>query len=1767
MAEGQVELDASSQVSASEGGWRPRASTPNGPNPMSPSKRAPSPIGDDAERSRAGNSTDSPPLPDAADAVGLGLDPDVLATPAPAPRQSVPPMSAWKSMPGFEELDESWVNNSQQDQGHSAAAVHLPEPLHREENTNVSSRSGQDIAAAGPEQETSLNDFVPAQSKQGPITSAATETSFYDIPAGSSTDAVQETPKPIIDHTDPTPLERTSFSIREGPQGGSSVPRESDGAEMLQAGPSRPTMRKRSEETSRDSRRQSTVRTDGTISAPESVGDEQSILLRTRQRPRSSSHSRALDRGAADVQTHAPHEREHGNASQIEGDSSSAAAGVTASEGAGATFLHHSDVSELPPILRPAWKAAAPGVADPRTPLGKKGKGRGLIGGDMFTPLKLQTMFKTPTPPDAPPVKDLASRSDRGQPAEATDSPSPQDRQIGGQASDRDSTDKTSTNPNAPRTPPRTQPKHLVPSFANAAFTFRSSFHQHERIGSPFAHIATPRTAQKKRGLSAEAFAHIGQASAPGKMAASGLASSTQALPVRLFAFPNEKALTAGSAESDAQRNIGRSASVDAIDEAADEAPCEPIHPASEVVARDEEIPERKRLRLCEPTDRSHDHTDSRDLSQTHKESTQSDAGCSVQSLSPLRLSVRRSSGPKTADSPSVPGSRQEEDQSPRKIFRWYSAAGQVDREIAQDQTDAIDLRSSSWSDDEHRRDSEVAAQEERLRCVRERRTKSHVRGQDHPRPVSTAAAPPKVVLVDVNGESEELPASAHSRTYSQSSMLPSSSSAQRQSLSSTLVNAPAVEHDSPAAAKTSAVAPPVSSTMGRGHQLQGAIQEVSVETLASTTPREGSFQSTDARISSMEARHGSVSPSLDGTRATNAESSSRATPGGTEWPANSPGGPTHDRKSPSVRNGTPPILRPTYALQHLNSLPKSGSALRNEVIWPDGDDSTSTASLESARTRSLSPPASGQKRSASSPPTIRSVAVTPRRDDPTSVQPPRSILKSGPRDFATPDRTRSSLEPPRSITFADGKALSKKMPDNSPLQARRAGQGSVADDSLIAGSDAKPRPTEVTTQVSSATQRSAVEAADRAARIQELLEQVRQLALGEDEDHRPDQNRKGVASTFLPEREDSWEAPSPTSRYSQRVDLLANLRQSTASSRGGKSVWNFDESAAERTFLTQASFNIAHDRIVEALTDVVPFVPDWEELKKVDLSGRRLESLVRLKEFVPQLQSLHMDHNTVSYLTGLPSSLRILTASSNTLSPIASFGHLHGLETLDISDNGITDLSSLDVLTHLRHLKADGNGISSIAGIAGLEHLHTLSLRRNTMGSLDLLQTSWRRLQDLDVSHNRLSYVASLSSCKHLKALNLSHNDLSRLDLGPKLPKLRELRVSSNLHLERLDVLPARELHTLYADFCALTKIDHLGSLSQLVNLSVRQQFTSKRGGFAWPASQVEGVQRLFLSGNAFSSGLDREMSPTMGSDNALLRWPTRSDLVPKAFSNLVYLELAGCQLETLPVGFSVLFPDLHQLNLDHNLFSRLPAGCFAGLTRLKRASVVGCRLRSTRSLVEAFEGCESLAVLDTRMNPATLGLYPPLMTPSARREAAATKAYVAPTPNQETFRPDVAQRRWQQEQRSERRRETGLYEKSFFHKRHSAPHHRAAQDGANSDDESMGCDIEVTDSSSGGVASRHCSAAFSPTAGFALSDAHFVRTLPTSFSLSRALHRGTLGLVCPALVWLDGLVLGQDEVSRAEKILLQDEEEFASPTKSERRRRRKADTTGPRK
>ncbi|TFK48628.1 hypothetical protein OE88DRAFT_1663703 [Heliocybe sulcata] len=307
------------------------------------------------------------------------------------------------------------------------------------------------------------------------------------------------------------------------------------------------------------------------------------------------------------------------------------------------------------------------------------------------------------------------------------------------------------------------------------------------------------------------------------------------------------------------------------------------------------------------------------------------------------------------------------------------------------------------------------------------------------------------------------------------------------------------------------------------------------------------------------------------------------------------------------------------------------------------------------------------------------------------------------------PSRPSSSLAPtPLRSALKSGGATPNKTPANHPAWRRRS----------VSFSDGKREG-----QIRGLSKNSGTLSAPEADGSNAMSPRTRRIA----------KMMAQLEGTSYEEESPSKVTARPPAEEIQPFSLQATPANSTSASADGR---NSSRSASVRstksfqkgnaTFLTECSFGVAHDRLVQVITDVQPFEPHWEQLGAIDLSNKNLDSVARLKEFLPRLDSLCLDRNQVSYLSGIPSTVRSLSAASNVLTSVTSFNHLRNLENLDISGNDVDSLRQLECLRHLRELRADGNKVASVDGLEKLDGLVKLSLEGNAIGDVQLEKCRW---------------------------------------------------------------------------------------------------------------------------------------------------------------------------------------------------------------------------------------------------------------------------------------------------------------------------------------------------------------------------------------------------------------------------------------------------------
>ncbi|KAG5639424.1 hypothetical protein H0H81_002292 [Sphagnurus paluster] len=220
--------------------------------------------------------------------------------------------------------------------------------------------------------------------------------------------------------------------------------------------------------------------------------------------------------------------------------------------------------------------------------------------------------------------------------------------------------------------------------------------------------------------------------------------------------------------------------------------------------------------------------------------------------------------------------------------------------------------------------------------------------------------------------------------------------------------------------------------------------------------------------------------------------------------------------------------------------------------------------------------------------------------------------------------------------------------------------------------------------------------------------------------------------------------------------------------------------------------------------------------------------------------------------------------------------------------------------------------------------------------------------------------------------AVSLDSNELKELELEGTMPKLRILRVSGN-RLHQLRVASVPNLRTLYADNNSLSSLVKVDRLTKLENLSLRNQ--SGRG-LNLLTRDVRDVKRLYLSGGRyFVPGVEAvALTGCIDVGN-----PLKSGFLNEPCYNLLYLEVAACRLTALPEDLGRLVPNLRVLNLNYNFLE--DARPLEGLTRLRKLTMIGSRLKGTKPLIRLLQRMPDVEMLDFRMNPCTLGWYLPLL------------------------------------------------------------------------------------------------------------------------------------------------------------------------------------------
>ncbi|KAI1453787.1 hypothetical protein F4805DRAFT_356602 [Annulohypoxylon moriforme] len=388
-----------------------------------------------------------------------------------------------------------------------------------------------------------------------------------------------------------------------------------------------------------------------------------------------------------------------------------------------------------------------------------------------------------------------------------------------------------------------------------------------------------------------------------------------------------------------------------------------------------------------------------------------------------------------------------------------------------------------------------------------------------------------------------------------------------------------------------------------------------------------------------------------------------------------------------------------------------------------------------------------------------------------------------------------------------------------------------------------------------------------------------------------------------------------------------------------------------------------AIQNLVEKITEVEPFEPDWDSMQELDINDKHLTTLHMLDEFCTNVITLNASNNSIEHLDGVPEAVRNLRITNNHLSELTAWGHLMNLQYVDVSNNQISSLHAFKDLVHLRNLRADNNQITSLDGIKMHDSLQVLRARGNLIDEVNFDGTKLQRLTELDLENNQITSIQGVEQLTCLATLNLQHNGLSYFapSADVSVPNLRYLTLSNN-ELTTFDVAWFPSLRLLHMDRNQLVTITGFSRCRRLDSLSLREQ----RGDEPLDPSFLDAayeIRKLFLSGNLLGT-----FNPSVD------------------FLNLQYLELANCGLQNLPPDLGQLMPNLRVLNLNMNAIDDVSALRY--IPRLKKLLAAGNRLADAGQVADVLAGFPHLQRLDLRDNPATLGFYGPALLALAQKD-----------------------------------------------------------------------------------------------------------------------------------------------------------------------------------
>lgn len=375
----------------------------------------------------------------------------------------------------------------------------------------------------------------------------------------------------------------------------------------------------------------------------------------------------------------------------------------------------------------------------------------------------------------------------------------------------------------------------------------------------------------------------------------------------------------------------------------------------------------------------------------------------------------------------------------------------------------------------------------------------------------------------------------------------------------------------------------------------------------------------------------------------------------------------------------------------------------------------------------------------------------------------------------------------------------------------------------------------------------------------------------------------------------------------------------------------------------------------------------DLQLIEEVDLASHRLESVKELKGFLPGLKKINLSKNRLVFLEGVNSGVKELDVLDNMLNNLTTFAHLTKLYRLNAARNQILGFSCLSTCDTLLILNISGNKITSLKGVERLVCLTELNCLHNSLtNEVDCSKLKLPNLIKLNLLNNEITLVTSINALPKLVVLNLNENKLTKITCETRHTNLKKLELKFN-QMRILNLRPYPQLRILRIDGNALGVSD-FHRLNNLEELLAKCQSSPNIVDLV-----VKGacdVRMLDLSGNQFFD---------------IIYFSHKSferGVQANLFKNLNKLVLVAMDLCKIPPLFSNMFPNVRLLNLNFNRLTDISG--LSELQNLKKLYLVSNEIRRVKLVCNGLTGARnSLKVLDLRLNPCTVDMYPYVFSP----------------------------------------------------------------------------------------------------------------------------------------------------------------------------------------